>query len=139
MPVLDIAATDVVTAARRDPVSSVAQIMADENVGSVVIEEENLPIGIVTDRQMALALKDDPEVGHEHIDEVMTRDVSTIHEDTGLYQAIQTLGQHEVRRAPVVDDDGRLVGIISLDDIIYVLEEEFEEVGSIIAAQSPRA
>lgn len=139
MPVIDIAATDVVTAARRDPVSSVSRIMADEHVGSVVIEEYGLPIGIVTDRRLALALKDDPEVGHEHVDELMTRDVATIHEDTGLYQAIQSLAEHEVRRAPVVNDDGRLVGIISLDDVIYVLEEEFEEVGSIIAAQSPRA
>ena len=139
MPIRDIAATEVVTAARTDSVTDVAETMADEHVGSVVVEEESLPIGIVTDRQIATELGDDPELGYEHVDEIMTRDVMTINADAGVYQAAQALADEGVRRAPLVDDDEELVGLVSLDDILYTLEEEFDAVGDILEAQSPRA
>ncbi|MCD2199449.1 MULTISPECIES: CBS domain-containing protein [unclassified Halobacterium] len=139
MPIRDIAATEVVTAARTDSVTDVAETMADEHVGSVVVEEESLPIGIVTDRQIATELGDDPELGYEHVDEIMTRDVMTIDADAGVYQAAQALADEGVRRAPLVDDDEELVGLVSLDDILYTLEEEFDAVGDILEAQSPRA
>jgi CBS domain-containing protein len=139
MPVSDIAATDVVTAAREDSVSSVAETMREKNVGSVVVEEENMPIGIVTDRQIAVELADDQELGYEHLDEVMTRDVETIDADSGIYEAAQILGNEGIRRAPLVDDGRELVGLVSLDDILYVLEEEFEAAGDVIEAQSPGA
>lgn len=139
MPIRDIAATDVVTAARTDSVTDVAETMADEHVGSVVVEEESLPIGIVTDRQIAIELGDDPELGYEHVDEIMTRDVMTIDADAGIYQAAEALADEGVRRAPLVDDDEELVGLVSLDDILYTLEEEFDAVGDVLEAQSPRA
>lgn len=139
MPVSDIAATDVVTAAREDSVSSVAETMREENVGSVVIAEENTPIGIVTDRQLATNLADDPELGYEHVDEIMTRDVETIDADAGIYQAARHLGDAGIRRAPLVDTNQELEGLVSLDDILYVLEAEFEAAGDVIEAQSPRA
>lgn len=134
----EIAATDVVTAARNDTISNVATVMKDEHVGSVVVEEEDLPVGIVTDRQVALGLADDPEVGHETVDEVMTRDVTTILESATVFQAAQTLSEEGVRRAPVVDDDGELVGLLSLDDLLYIIEEEFDTAEDVIEAQSPR-
>lgn len=139
MPIRDIAATEVVTAARTDSVADVAETMADEHVGSVVVEEESLPIGIVTDRQIAVELGDDPELGDEHVDEIMTRDVMTIDADAGVYQAAEALADEGVRRAPLVDDDEELVGLVSLDDILYTLEEEFDAIGDVLEAQSPRA
>lgn len=134
----EIAARDVVTAARSDTISDVARLMRDENVGSVVIEEENLPVGIVTDRQIALALADDPEVGHETVDTVMTREVATVLENATVFQAAQALSDEGIRRAPVVDGDGELVGLLSLDDLLYVIEEEFDTVEDVLEAQSPR-
>lgn len=89
----DIAASDVVTAARNDTLSEVAETMGSEHVGSVVAEEESLPVGIITDRQIALGLADDPAMGHETVDERMTRDVETIHESTTIFQAAQTLSE----------------------------------------------
>lgn len=138
MTIGDIAESDVVTAARADSVSDVAERMREADVGSVVVEEENLPIGIVTDRQIALALADDPEAGHDHVDEVMTRDVETIDEDLDLYRAAQKLDEEGIRRAPVVDEAGHLDGIVSLDDIIVVIEREMEAASGVIEAQSPR-
>lgn len=134
----DIAATDVVTADRNDAITDVAATMRDENVGSVVVEEKDLPVGIVTDREIALGLGDDPEFGHETVDELMTRDVVTVNEDDAVFDAAQTLSDEAIRRAPVVDDDNELVGILSLDDLLYVIEEEFDAVEDVIEAQSPR-
>lgn len=134
----DIAATDVITSARADSISDVAAKMRDEEVGSVVVVEEELPVGIVTDRQLALGLADDPEIGHETVDEVMTRDVETILESATVFQAAQTLSEAGIRRAPVVDADGELVGVLSLDDILYVIEEEFDTAEDVLEAQSPR-
>ncbi|MFB6197530.1 MAG: CBS domain-containing protein, partial [Halobacteriaceae archaeon] len=134
----DIAATDVVSAARNDSVSNVAEMMGEEQVGSVVVEEENVPVGIVTDRQIALGVAKDPELGHETVDTVMTKDVKTIHEDSTIFQAAQVLSEEGVRRAPVVDDDGWLVGLLALDDLLFVIQEEFDTAEDVIEAQSPR-
>ncbi|MFB6303373.1 MAG: CBS domain-containing protein [Haloferacaceae archaeon] len=134
----DIAASDVVTAARNETLSDVAGTMRDEHVGSVVIEEDDLPVGIVTDRQIALGVADDPEVGHETVDGVMTRDVETIPAGATVFQAVQTLSDEGIRRAPVVDSDGELVGLLSLDDLLFVIEEEYDAAEDVIEAQSPR-
>lgn len=134
----EIAASDVVTAARNDAVQEVAAKMDEEHVGSVVIEEEDLPVGIVTDRQIALGVADDADIADETIDEVMTRDVTTILDRATVFQAAQTLSEEGIRRAPVVDDDGELVGLLSLDDLIYVIEEELDTAEDVIESQSPR-
>lgn len=134
----DIAATGVVTAARTDTLSDVAALMSDEHVGSVVIEEEGLPVGIVTDRQLALELATNPEAGHKTVGKVMTLDVATILESATVFQAAQTLSDEGIRRAPVVDADGELVGLLSLDDLLYVVEKEFDTAEDVLEAQSPR-
>lgn len=134
----EIAAKDVVTAVRSDTISDVVTSMRDANVGSVVIEEEGLPVGIVTDRQIALALADDSEVGHEVIDSVMTRDLVTVSETASVFHIAQTMSEAGIRRTPIVDDDGELVGLVALDDVLHVIKEEFDLIEDVLAAQSDR-
>ncbi|WP_423751669.1 CBS domain-containing protein [Salinirarus marinus] len=68
----------------------------------------------------------------------MTRDVETILESATVFQAAQTLSEEGVRRAPVVDADGELVGLLSLDDLLFVIQEEYDAAEDVIEAQSPR-
>lgn len=138
MSVLDIAATDVVTADRNDSFSEVAATMAEEEVGCVVIEEEAMPVGVVTDRKLALAMAEDPEAGHRTVDEEMTREVRTIPDDADVYEAVQILSDIGARRAPVVDDDRELEGLLSIDDVLHFVEEELDEAEDVIEQQSPR-
>ncbi|WP_435067163.1 CBS domain-containing protein [Haloplanus sp. C73] len=138
MSVLDIAATEVVTTGRTETLSGVASTMDDESVGSVVVEEDDLPIGILTDREVALALADDPEAGHDTVDDHMTRAVETVSADADVYEATRTLSEAGVRRAPIVDDDGHLTGLVSLDDVLHFVEEALDEAEDVIEAQSPR-
>ena len=114
--------------------------MRGKNLGCVVVAAEQKPVGIVTDRD--LALRRDRICGEEadeaHVSTIMTREVCTIRKDTGIFDAIQEMKSSGVRRLPVVDAGGRLVGLITLDDIIRLLARELGEVARIIGKESPK-
>lgn len=136
--VSDLAATDVVTARPDDPVTDVVRKMATEDVGAVVVVQRDRPVGIVTDRKIALALGDTPDISRMQVSDLMTEDVFTVSENTNVFDLMRKLSDRGVRRAPVVDDQGNLRGIVSLDDAIVLLAEEFHNVSQIIRKQSPR-
>ena len=71
--------------------------------------------------------------------QVMTPQPRTVSEDTPIEDALGLMRSASVRRLPVVDRKGRLVGVVSLDDILSLLAEEFEEVGKLLERTSPRA
>jgi len=138
MPVQDLARSEVVTASKETAVSSLAEQMADERVGSVVIAEDTTPVGIVTDRDLALrcvAEKADPtELTAEN---VMTEDIHTVEQDAGFYEAVERMSENGVRRLPVTDDSGKLVGILTTDDLEELLADEHNALADVIRAQRP--
>lgn len=138
MTISEIAQTDVVTADRDTSASDLASEMADSDVGSVLIVEESESVGIITDRQLALALTDGGDLSETTAGELMTEDPVTVSEDDGVFEVIQMFDEQNVRRLPVVDSDGQLSGIVSLDDAIVMLATEFGHVSDVIEAQSPR-
>lgn len=124
MKLNDVFTRGVIIAGPGEPVAAVARKMQDHNVGTVVIVEDERPVGIITDRDLALALGARgirPEV---QIQEVMSRHVLAVPEDMGIYTATQFMRQRGVRRLPIVDRDDRLVGIVSLDDLLRFLSRE---------------
>ncbi|XVH32705.1 CBS domain-containing protein [Haloferacaceae archaeon DSL9] len=138
MTIIDIAATDVVTAQPTDQLTDVVQRMADENVGAVVITEGDDPVGIVTDRTVALSIADGGSIEDLTAADVMTDEPMTVTEDEGLFEVVQAMGEAGVRRVPIVDDGGALSGIVSMDDFLVVFATEFERLADIIESQSPR-
>jgi CBS domain-containing protein len=121
MRVRDIMNTDVATAAPGTPISQVAKLMADRDVGAVLIVEDGKPVGIVTDRDLVV---DHLAKGHTQ-DHAVQEAVSgggvfagltTVAPDLDVLEAAQELGRHEVGRLPVVEGD-RLVGIVSAGDL----------------------
>ena len=138
MSVNQFAQTDVVTADRDTSASELAGEMRDSDVGSVVIVEESEPVGIVTDRELALALADGGDLSGSTAGELMTEDPITVAEDNDIFTVVETFDEENVRRLPVVDDGGELSGIVSLDDVVVMLSTEFGHVSDVIEAQSPR-
>ena len=69
----------------------------------------------------------------------MTAPIKTIGEDAGIETALSLMRSGEFRRMPVVDREGRLVGVLSLDDVLTLLAEEFAEIGHLLDRQTPRA
>jgi CBS domain-containing protein len=124
-----------------ETVQIAARRMHDRNVGCLVVQGANgEPLGIVTDRDIALRV-----VGEGHnplttsVAQVMTRAPDSVPEDLPLEMALSRMRAGPYRRLPVVDGEGRLVGLISLDDILDLLAEEFREVGSLLRKESPRS
>jgi CBS domain-containing protein len=95
-------------------------------------------VGIVTDRDIVLRgemLCEDP--GEAQIESIMTSDIVTIRKDTGIFEAIQVMKSAGVRRMPIVDGAGRLVALLTIDDIIRLLARELGDIARIIGMGSP--
>lgn len=115
---------EVVTIAPSGTVFEAARKMRDENVGAVVVVENEKPVGIVTDRDVALALTVEGVVAAAPVSEIMTSPVVTIWEDEGIFNATQYFLGHGFRRLPIIDRQNRLVGMITTDDLFALLTRE---------------
>src|SRR5262245_35601260 len=97
----DVLATKPVTAGPTETLSSVALRMRDHNVGAVVIVEGQKPVGIVTDRDLALALGAQDVSPQDPVERVMTTPVRTIPDGAGIFAATQCMRDAGVRRLPI--------------------------------------
>jgi CBS domain-containing protein len=121
-------ARKAITAEPNEPLSLAARLMEQENVGAIVVVERDRPVGILTDRDLALAVFLHGAAPHDTIQSRMTCPIHSIRYDEEVYTATQKMMELAVRRLPVVDDLGRLVGIISLDDLLSLLSRELRNV-----------
>ena len=124
----DIMTKDLVYSRPSDMVSDVAQLMKDEDIGPVLIVDDGNDgkrlVGIVTDRDLAIKVVGegrDPQ--NTRVEDVMTDNVVTCRADDDVENAMRAMAQNQLRRIPVVDDSGQLVGIISQADLAIRLNE----------------
>ncbi len=111
--------------------------MATESVGSIVITDDESPVGIVTDRDLAVrVLAEDHDPSDQVARNVMTEDVRTIDRDAGFYEATELMSERGIRRLPVCDGD-RLEGIVTADDLTELLADEQGQFADVIRAQRP--
>lgn len=103
-----------------------ARVMKQEDVGPVpVVENGDRLAGIVTDRDIVLrvvAEGGDPQ--STTVGEIMSRDLVTVDPDQPLDEALRLMARHQVRRLPVCEEDGRLVGIVAQADIATELGDD---------------
>ena len=125
MPVKDLIQRKVVTIEPEDPVMLAAQRMKDKMVGSLVVLDGDKPAGIITDRDIAIRVVGAGKDPTTPVREVMTRDPITIKDDASFFDLTKAFREAAVRRLIVVDKDGKLVGLISIDDILELLTTEF--------------
>jgi CBS domain-containing protein len=115
--------------------------MNSRNVGTlVVLVEQKRPQGILTDRDLAIRVVGrglDPNT--TSVESVMSYPPETVLEDTPIESAIGIMRRGPSRRIVVVDDQDRLVGLLSLDDILELLSEEFQEIGKLVKRESPNS
>ena len=100
------------------PVAYAAKMMRDEDVGLAPIVEGERLVGTLTDRDIAIrvvAEGRDPE--STRVSEVASTDLVTVDPGQGLDEAERLMAQHQVRRIPVVEEDGRLVGVVAQADV----------------------
>ena len=129
----------VATASVAETIRAAAERMEAHNVGTVVVVGgDQGPEGILTDRDIALrcvAKGRDPE--DTRVGDLMTRPVRIVHLASPIESALEAMKRWSVRRLAVVDDDGRLVGIVTLDDVLDLIMEEVGTIGAIVRRESP--
>lgn len=141
MTVEEVIQTDVVVAQPNTPISTVAASMAENDVGSVVVVEEDgeTPIDILTDRKLALALETTPDIAERNAEAVITDGLVTGTTDMTVFEALEQLNQENIRRLPIVNEEGTLQGIVTLDDLLILLGTSISDAAEIIAAQADRS
>ncbi|RKQ64062.1 CBS domain protein [Thermovibrio guaymasensis] len=132
MPVKDLIKRKVVVIEPDDTVKLAAKRMQDKLIGALVVIEGDKPIGIITDRDIAVRVVGEGKGPETTVREVMTKDPITIREDASFFELTKTFRDAAVRRLIVVDKDGRLVGLISVDDVMELLTTEFANLISAI-------
>jgi CBS-domain-containing membrane protein len=120
---------------------TVAELMQEKAIGCVVVVDgEDHPVGIVTDRDLALravAWSHDPKT--TTVAKVMTTPVHTVSYEASLEKMFESMRRLGVRRIPVVDDGGRAVGIVALDDLFETLSAQFEDLSEAVSGARRQA
>jgi len=144
MTIGEICTRNTVFTTRETTVAAAARLMRQNHVGTLVVVEEmnggkRVPVGIVTDRDavvevMATGL--DPNA--ITVGDIMEPDLVTARENEGVLETMQIMRYKGVRRLPIVDKAGELIGIVSIDDLLEVLAEEFSELAKVVAREQAR-
>jgi CBS domain-containing protein len=120
-----VATRPVVTIPARATVSVAARTMREHDVGALVVVNSGRPLGMLTDRDIALevvALGGNPDV--VRVRDIMHEKPTTIALDAGVLDAAKLFARTGFRRLPVVSRSGQLVGILAVDDLIVLLGTE---------------
>ena len=106
------------------PVADAAKLMRDEDVGLAPIVEGDRLVGALTDRDIAIrVVAEGKDPASKPVREVASTDVVTVDPDQDLDEALNLMAQHQVRRIPVVEQDGRLVGVVAQADVARQADE----------------
>jgi CBS domain-containing protein len=134
MSVGRICTRTVSTASGEESVAVAAARMAEHDVGTlVVLDAASRPEGILTDRDLVVrggARGLDPAA--TRVTDVMSRPPLCVHESTPIEDGLARMAHEHARRLVVTGDDGRLIGILTLDDVLDLLAEEAQTIGRIL-------
>jgi CBS domain-containing protein len=135
----DICLRDVDVVDAGEAAFEAARRMRERNVGTLlVVNESRHPVGLVTDRDLTVRVLGellDPRT--TTVGAVMTRDPTTVPEDTAVEEALALMKAGGFRRLPVVDRAGRLVGVVSLTDVLALSAEELALIGKVLERERP--
>ncbi len=117
-----------------------ARLMRDEHVGSLVVVDASAPrrpVGVLTDRDLVVGvMAQDPEdLGRLLVGDVLRFRLVTARDSESIDDAVALMLEHGVRRLPVVDAQGELVGILTLDDLLELFGEHLAALGRIVGKE----
>ncbi len=143
MSIGEICNRDVVFTLKSSTVQEAAQLMRQHHVGSLVVVEDGAdprkPVGLVTDRDLVVELvAENVSVDQVSIGDVMSDTVESAREDEGVWDVLRRMRQKGVRRMPVVDADGALAGIVTMDDAVDLLAEELSDLAKLMSRERQR-
>ena len=140
----EICNRNVVVAPKTELVVDAAKRMRTSHVGALIVVEHregrHIPVGIVTDRDIVISAVagDVDHIQHLMLSDLMSLDLVTGHEEESLESALKKMQEHGIRRLPVVDRTGALVGILTLDDVLQYLTAQHGELVALVVREQQR-
>lgn len=140
MSIGELCNREVMFAIRKTSITEAAQLMRQYHVGDLVVvdlvEGKRVPVGIVTDRDIVIEIIGDSlSVDDFTVGDIMRQQLIIVQEKDGVIETIRLMRAHGIRRIPVIDEEGGLAGIVSVDDMLDLLAGELTE----LAKVAPRA
>jgi len=134
---------ETVIARAEDTIVEVSKLMRRHHVGDVVVIESgeggNVPIGILTDRDLVMEiLAQDLSPDAVTVGDIMSNEIVTAREEDGIWDTLQRMRIKGIRRVPVVDARGGLVGLLALDDLLELLAGELADLAKIVRREEGR-
>ena len=140
MKVGDVCNRVVIFVTEDEAVQRATELMRKYHVGTLIVtefgDEDREPIGVVTDRDVVVevvAKGIDPE--ELTVGDIMTENPLVANEEDDVAEALEAMREQGVRRVPVLDAEGKLVGILALDDLLQVIASCMSDVAAIVGAQ----
>jgi CBS domain-containing protein len=113
-----------------------AQLMRDARIGAVIVEENGVPQGIVTDRDLAIRLiAEQREPEKVQLRDIMSRHPIFVSKARSLDDAITTMRDLGIRRLPIVDEHGRLEGMLTMEDVLMLMAQQLGRLGGVIRTE----
>lgn len=133
MAVSQMMSQDITSLPGNASIMDAAKFMTDMNVGSVIVMDGSKPMGILTDRDIMIrAMVEGRDPNTTAIRDIMVSPVATVSEDNDILDVTHMMSEKKVRRCPVVNSNGMLVGMIALDDILISLGQEMQDIASVL-------
>ncbi|GGN05868.1 CBS domain-containing protein [Halarchaeum nitratireducens] len=134
LPVRDVS-EEVVSIPASASLDQAAETMAAHGVGFLVVTEDGGAVGALTDRTLALSLREQVIPESTTVAELATDELVTIERGMDVLRIVERMKLEEVRRVVVVDDDEEPTGVVSLDDVLVLLGEEMGDIADLLEAQ----
>ncbi len=122
----EIMTQNVRAASRETTLRETAVLMRDGDCGAMPVVEAGKLVGIVTDRDIVVRGIAEGKDAATKIGDVMTTEIYSVKPDDFVFEAIRLMGDRQIRRVPVVNEQGELAGIIAMADIALEMEDERE-------------
>lgn len=134
---------NVIVSGRGDSIVKVAELMRDHHVGDVLVVDANngdqIPVGIITDRDIVIeVIAADVDIHELVVEDIMNYKLITALDTDDLMTVIKRMRAYGIRRIPVINQAGYLVGMLSTDDIIDVIAEQLIDVEQIFENEQSR-
>ncbi|MEW6331392.1 MAG: CBS domain-containing protein [Pseudomonadota bacterium] len=124
-------------------IAEAARLMREHHVGGLVVVREKsgkrVPVGMLTDRDLVIeVIAEDVEMGDISVGDIMSNQLTTARESDDLLETLKLMRARGIRRLPVIDDDGALAGILTVDDLIDLFAEQIADLARLIAVEQKR-
>jgi predicted transcriptional regulator len=129
---------EVIIVDRATTILDAAKLMRSEHVGDLVVTDNRngrqVPVGILTDRDMVVELlAEEIELDKVSVGDAMSYELLSVNEQDGLQETIVKMSDRGVRRLPVVDAAGTLVGIVTVDDLMELIAEQLTDLVRLVS------